>query len=146
MEEEVVMLRKILLAGAALATLSVPAAANAQYYRTYGTYGHGRHYYWDGHHYRDRTSNAIVDALIGGVIGYALGAATSRSYGYGYPSYGYSSYGYSYPSYGYSTYGYSYPSYGYSTYGYSYPSYGYGSYGYGYPTYRSRCYYYGYRC
>lgn len=135
------MLRKILLAGAALATLSVPVAANAQY-RTYGTYSGGRHYYWDGHHYRDRTSNAIIDALLGGVLGYALGATTSRSYGYGYPAYGYSSYGYSgYPSYGYSSYGYSsYP--GYGSYGYSYPG-----YGYSYPSYGYRCSYgYGYRC
>ncbi|MGN6849097.1 MAG: hypothetical protein ACTHJK_06440 [Sphingomicrobium sp.] len=120
------MFRKILLAGAALATLSVPAAADAQYYgRSYGTYGHGRHYYWDGHHYRDRNNNAIVDALIGGVLGYAIGAASAGSYAYGYPSYGYS-----YPSYGY----------GYSNY-YSYPSYGYGSY-YSYPNYSYR---YGYR-
>ena len=107
------MFRKILLAGAALATLGVPVAADAQYYgRTYGTYGHHRHYYWDGRHYRDRNNNAIVDALIAGLLGYAVGATTSRSYGYSYP---YSSYGYSYP---YSSYGYSYPSYGYSTYGY----------------------------
>jgi hypothetical protein len=126
------MLRKFLLAGAALATLSVPVAADAQYYRTYGTYGHHRHYYWDGHHYRDRNNNAIVDALIGGVLGYAIGSATSRSYGYGYPAYSYSypSYGYGYN--GYNSY-YSYPSYGYG-FQYSYPSYGYGY----------RCY--GYRC
>ena len=122
------MLKKILLAGAALATLGVPATANAQRYRTYGTYGQGRHYYWDGHHYRDRNNHAIVDALIGGVIGYAIGSLASPSYGYGYRSYGYSypSYGYSYPSYGYT-----YPSYGYSypSYGYTYPSYGYYPYG-----------------
>ena len=136
------MFRKILLAGAALATLGVPVAADAQYYgRTYGTYGHHRHYYWDGRHYRDRNNNAIVDALIAGLLGYAVGATTSRSYGYSYP---YSSYGYSYP---YSSYGYSYPSYGYngySSYGYSYPSYGYG-YQYSYPSYGYR-YCSGYRC
>jgi hypothetical protein len=120
------MFRKILLASAALATLSVPVGADAQRY--YGTYGHGRHYYWDGHHYRDRSNHAIVDALIGGVLGYAIGAASAGSYAY-------PSYGYSYPSYGYSNY-YSYPSYGYS-----YPSYGYGSY-YSYPrTYRYCGYY-----
>ena len=122
------MLRKILLAGAALSMLGLPVAANAQRYRTYGTYGHGRHYYWDGHHYRDRNNHAIVDALIAGVLGYAIGAATSRNYGYSYPY----SYGYSYPSY---SYGYSYPSYGYS-----YPSYGY-SYQYSYPRYRYCSYY-----
>ena len=88
-----------MLAGAALATLAVPVAADAQYYgRSYGTYSGGRHYYWDGHHYRDRSSRVIVDALIAGLLGYAVGASTSRSYGYSYP---YSSYGYSYPSYGY---------------------------------------------
>jgi CubicO group peptidase (beta-lactamase class C family) len=119
------MLKKILLAGAALATLSVPVAADAQYYgRTYGTYSHARHYYWDGHHYRDRNNNAVIDALIGGVLGYAIGSATSRSnYGYAYPSYSYS-----YPSYGYGySRSYSYPSYGYG-YQYSYPSYGYSGY------------------
>lgn len=114
------MLKKILLAGAALATLSVPVAANAQYYgRSYGTYGHGRHYYWDGRHYRDRDNNAVLDTIIGGLIGYAVGSATSRSYGYGYPSYGYQSY-----PYGYSNSYYSYPGYGYN-YQYSYPGYGY---------------------
>jgi hypothetical protein len=118
------MLKKILLAGAALATLGVPAAANAQYYvRSYGTYGHGRHYYWDGHHYRDRDNNAVLDTIIGGLIGYAVGSA-NRSY-YSYPSYGY---GYSYPGYGYN-----YPGYGYN-YQYSYPAYGYGNgYYYSYP-------------
>lgn len=121
------MFRKILLAGAALATLSAPVGADAQRYRTYGTYGHGRHYYWDGHHYRDRNNHAIVDALIGGVLGYAIGAASAGSYAYPY--------GYSYPNYGYS-----YPSYGYGSY-YSYPSYGYG-YQYSYPrTYRNCGYY-----
>jgi hypothetical protein len=130
------MLRKILLAGAALATLSVPVGADAQRYRSYGTYGHGRHYYWDGHHYRDRNNNAIIDTIIGGLLGYAVGAASAGSYAYGYPSYGYSypSYGYSYPSYGYS-----YPSYGYGSY-YNYPSYGY----YSYPRSYSYCGYY--RC
>ena len=130
-----------MLAGAALATLGVPVAADAQYYgRTYGTYGHHRHYYWDGRHYRDRNNHAIVDALIAGVLGYAVGATTSRSYGYSYP---YSSYGYSYPSYGYSgysSYGYSYPSYGYGYSSYSYPSYGY-SYQYSTPRYRYCSYY-----
>jgi hypothetical protein len=127
------MLRKILLAGAALATLSVPVAADAQYYaRTYGTYGHGRHYYWDGHHYRDRDNNAILDTIIGGLLGYALGTATNRGYSYGYPSY----------SYGYPSYGYTYPSY---SYGYPY-GYGYGSGYYSYPSYGYRSYCYGYRC
>lgn len=130
------MFRRILLASAALATLSVPVAADAQYYgRSYGTYGHHRHYYWDGRHYRDRDSHAILDAIIGGLLGYAVGSATNRSYSYGYPgysySYGYPSYSYSYPSYGYS-----YPSYGYSNGYYGYPSYG----------YSNRCYAYGYRC
>ena len=136
------MFRKILLAGAALATLGVPTAASAQYYgRSYGTYANGRHYYWDGHHYRDRNSNAVVDAIIAGVLGYAVGSLASSYQGYnrGY-AYSYPGYGYSYPGYGYSNpygsaYGYSYP-YG-STYGYSYPGYGYSypSYGYtyGYP-------------
>lgn len=122
------MLKKILLAGAALATLAVPAAADAQYRaRSYGTYGHGRHYYWDGRHYRDRDSNAVLDAILGGVLGYAVGAATSQNYGYAYPSYGYSypSYGYSYPSYGYS-----YPSYGYGYNNGYYGSPGYSGYGY----------------
>lgn len=123
------MFKKILLAGAGLATLGVPAAADAQYYgSSYGSYGYGRHYYWDGHHYRDRNNNAILDAIIGGLLGYAVGAATTRSYGSSYPSYGYgyNSY-YSYPSYGYN-YRYSYPDYGYNygyNYGYSYPGYGY---------------------
>jgi len=136
------MFRKILLAGAALATLGVPAAANAQYYgRTYGTYSNGRHYYWDGHHYRDRDSRVIVDALIAGLLGYAVGSLGSSYYGNTYPSYGYSypNYGHGYPGYGYSypygsTYGsyYGYPSYGYS-YRYSYPNYG---YGYRYSPYR----------
>jgi hypothetical protein len=117
------MLKKILFAGAALATLGVPAAANAQYYgRSSGTYGHGRHYYWDGRHYRDRDNNAVLDAVIGGLLGYAVGSA-NRGY-YNYPSYSYSypSYGYSYPSYGYN-YQYSYPSYGYSNGYYGYPRY-----------------------
>ena len=119
------MLKKILFASAALSTLAIPAAADAQYYgRSSGSYGHGRHYYWDGHHYRDRDNNAVLDAVIGGLLGYAVGSMTNQSYGYSYPSYGYSypSYGYSYPSYGYSSY--SYPSYGYQ-YQYSYPSNGY---------------------
>ena len=119
------MLNKILLAGAAIATLGVPAAADAQYYgRSSGTYGHGRHYYWDGHHYRDRNNNAILDAVIGGLLGYAVGTATNRSYGYSYPAYSYS-----YPSYGY----------GYSNSYYSYPAYGYG-YQYGYPGYSNNYY------
>jgi hypothetical protein len=138
------MLKKILLASAALATLSVPAVANAQYYgRSYGTYGNGRHYYWDGHHYRDRNNNAVLDTIIAGLLGYAVGAATTGSYGYGYPGYaygspygyGYSSSAYSYPGYGYGSpygYGYSSGSYGYPGYGYNYqysrPSYGYGNY------------------
>ena len=127
------MLKKILLAGAAIATLGVPAAANAQYYgRTYGTYGHGRHYYWDGRHYRDRDNNAVLDAVIGGLLGYAIGSASNRSYGYSYPSYGYS-----YPSYGY---GYSNGYYSYPSYGYNY-QYGYPGYGYGY----SNNYYYPHR-
>lgn len=110
------MFKKILFVGAALATLAVPAAANAQYYgHSSGTYGHGRHYYWDGHHYRDRDNNAVLDAVIGGLLGYAVGNMTSRSYGYG-PAYGY---GYSAPAYGY---GYSAPAYGY---GYGAPAYGY---------------------
>ena len=114
------MFRKILLAGAALATLAVPAAADAQYYgRSYGAYGHGRHYYWDGRHYRDRDNNAILDTIIGGLIGYAVGSMSNRSYGYSYPSYGYGYNGYySYPSYGYD-YQYSYPDYDYSN-GYYY--------------------------
>lgn len=114
------MLRKILLAGAALATLAVPAAADAQYYgRSYGTYGHGRHYYWDGRHYRDRDNNAVLDTIIGGLIGYAVGSMSNRGYGYSYPSYGYgyNSY-YSYPGYGYN-YQYSYPNYDYDDYDYS---------------------------
>lgn len=119
------MLKKIFLATAALATLGVPVAADAQHYRTYGTYGHGRHYYWDGYHYRDRDNNAVLDTIIGGLLGYAVGAATNRSY-YSYPSYGYS-----YPAYGYSNGYYSYPGYSYQ---YSYPSYGY-----------SNPYYYNYR-
>lgn len=124
------MFRKILLAGAALATLAVPAAADAQYYgRSYGSYGHGRHYYWDGRHYRDRDNNAILDTIIGGLIGYAVGSMSNRSYGYSYPSYSYSypSYSYSYPyGYGYSNYNsyYGYPGNGYD-YQYSYPDYGY---------------------
>lgn len=123
------MFRKILLAGAALATLGVPAVANAQYYgRSSGTYGHGRHYYWDGHHYRDRSNNAVLDTIIGGLIGYAVGSASNRSYGYNYPSYGYNypSYGYSYPStsYGYSNGYYSNPGYNYN-YQNSYPAYDY---------------------
>lgn len=116
------MLKKVLLAGAALATLGVPAAADAQYYgRSYGSYGHGRHYYWDGHHYRDRNNNAVLDAVIGGLLGYAVGSMSNRSYGYSYPSYGYS-----YPAYGsgYNSAYYGYPSYGYN-YQYSYPGYGY---------------------
>lgn len=128
------MLKKILLAGAALATLSVPVAANAQYYgRSSGSYGHGRHYYWDGRHYRDRNNNAVIDTIIGGLLGYAVGSATSRNYGYAYPGYSYS-----YPSYGYgySNGYYNYPSYG--GYQYSYPSYGYSN---GYSNY---CSYY--RC
>lgn len=126
------MFRKILLAGAALATLAIPATANAQY-RTYGTYGHGRHYYWDGHHYRDRSSNVIVDSLIAGVLGYAIGSLGSS---YAYP-YGYN-YGYSSPYYGNSYYGnsyYSYPAYNYN-YQCSYPSYGYGYSNYCYNPYR----------
>lgn len=118
------MLKKILLAGAALATLGVPAAADAQYYgRSHGTYGHGRHYYWDGRHYRDRDNNAILDAVIGGLLGYAVGSANNRSY-YSAPAYGY---GYTAPAYGYSP-------YGYSNYGYQYNSPYYGGYynGYGY--------------
>lgn len=114
------MLRKILLAGAALATLGVPAVANAQYYgRSSGSYGHGRHYYWDGHHYRDRSNNAVLDTVIGGLIGYAVGSASNRSYGYNYPSYGYN-----YPAYGYNNGYYSNPNYNYN-YQYSYPAYGY---------------------
>jgi len=116
------MFRKIILASAALATLGVPAAADAQYYgRSQGSYGHGRHYYWDGRHYRDRDNNAVLDTIIGGLLGYAVGSMNNRSYGYSYPSYGYSnpSYGYGYNN-GY----YSYPAYNYN-YQYSYPSYGY---------------------
>lgn len=129
------MLKKILLAGAALATLGVPAAANAQYYgRSYGTYSHGRHYYWDGHHYRDRDNNAVLDAVIGGLLGYAVGSMSNRSYSYGYPAYSYG-----YPSYGY---GYNNAYYGYPSY--SYPSYGY-SYQYSYPGYGSNDYYYYHR-
>lgn len=126
------MLKKIMLAGSALATLAIPAAADAQYYgqhsRSYGSYGHGRHYYWDGHHYRDRDNNAVLDAVIGGLLGYAVGSMSNQSYGYSYPSYGYSypSYGYSYPSYGYS-----YPSYGY---GYNNGYYSYPNYQYSYPN------------
>jgi hypothetical protein len=118
------MLKKILLAGAALATLTLPATANAQRYygRSYGTYSHGRHYYWDGHHYRDRDSNAIIDAVIGGLLGYAVGSLAAPSYGYGYS---YPSYSYSYPSYGYGNYYNSYPSYGYGGYYNSYPGYNY---------------------
>lgn len=111
------MLKKIIFAGAALSTLALPATADAQRYRTYGTYGHGRHYYWDGRHYRDRDNNAVLDAVIGGLLGYAVGSMSNRSYGYSYPSYGYS-----YPSYSYGYNGYSYPSYGYQ---YSDPNYGY---------------------
>lgn len=122
------MFRKILLAGAALATLGISGTASAQYYgRSYGTYGHGRHYYWDGHHYRDRSNNAILDAVIGGLLGYAVGTASNRSYSYGYPAYSYS-----YPNYGYSNGYYSYPSYGYN-YQYSYPGYGYNYNNYYYP-------------
>ena len=116
------MLKKVLLAGAALATLVVPAAANAQYHnRSYGSYGHGRHYYWDGHHYRDRDNNAVLDTIVGGLIGYAVGSASNGGYGYSYPSYSYS-----YPSYGYGYNNgyYNYPNYNYN-YQYSYPNYGY---------------------
>ena len=114
------MLRKILFASAALATLGVPAAANAQYYgRSQGSYGHGRHYYWDGHHYRDRGNNAILDSVIGGLIGYAVGSMSNPGYGYSYPAYSYPSYGY-----GYNNSYYSYPAYNYN-YQYSNPGYGY---------------------
>lgn len=117
------MFKKLIFAGAALATLGVPATANAQYYgHRSGSYGHGRHYYWDGRHYRDRDNNAVLDTIIGGLIGYAAGSMSNRNYGYSYPAYGYGS-TYSYPSYGYN-YQYSYPSNGYN-YQYSYPGYGY---------------------
>lgn len=117
------MFRKILLASAAVATLGVPAAANAQYYgHSSGSYGHGRHYYWDGHHYRDRNNNAIIDTIIGGLIGYAVGSMSNSGYGYSYPTYNYGSY-YSNPGYGYN-YQYSNPGYGYN-YQNSYPGYGY---------------------
>jgi hypothetical protein len=118
------MLKKVLLAGAALATLGVPAAADAQYYgRSYGSYGHGRNYYWDGHHYRDRNNNAVLDAVIGGLLGYAVGSMSNRSYSYPSYGYGYNNAYYGYPAYGYTN-QYSYPSYGYN-YQYSYPGYGY---------------------
>lgn len=120
------MLKKVLLAGAAVATLAVPAAADAQYYgRSYGTYGHGHHYYWDGRHYRDRDNNAVLDAVIGGLLGYAVGSMSNRSYGY--PAYN----GYGYNGYGYNSGYYSYPSYGY-TYQNGYPGYGYDNGYYGY--------------
>ncbi len=104
--------------------------------------GYGRGYY-DNRRYDDRRhygrrgngGDAAAAAIIGGVLGYALGAATRPSYGYnsGYSSYPSYSYG-SYPSYAY---GYSQPSYGY---GYSQPSYGHGyNYGYQQPYYGGHC-------
>jgi hypothetical protein len=109
------MLKKIALAGAGLAALATPIAAQAQgHNRDY--YRDCNHYYYDGHHYRDRNNHAIIDTIIGALFGYGLGVATTGGYGYNtYPSYGY---GYSYPTYGYN-YGYSQPAYGYSPYGYS---------------------------
>jgi hypothetical protein len=63
--------------------------------------------------------------------------APSYSYGYDYPSDGYSSY----PSYGYSSYGYA-PAYygGYGGYGYASPYYGRGFYAYSGPVHRHLAY------
>lgn len=113
----------------------------------------------------DNDDNEVGAAIIGGVLGFALGAAVGSSsnrnrygsYGYGSSpyyggSYG-SPYGYGYgsssPYYG-GSYGYGSPYYGSSRYGYgspyyggSYGGYGYNSYGYGCRTERVWDRYYG---
>lgn len=112
------MLKMLILGGTAIATLAAPVAADAQYY----AYNNG--YSYQHHHHRNKAGAAIAAAVVGGLLGYAVGS--SRSYGPSYPSYGYGSYGYQ-PAYNYGYqpgYNYGYPGYGYSN-GYSAPSYGY---------------------
>jgi len=86
-------LTALALAGTlAVATITTPTSAHAQWRRGWGLGG-----------------------LAAGLI---IGAALSRpayAYGYGYPAY---SYGYGYPNYGYGYPAYSYASYGYPGYGY----------------------------
>jgi hypothetical protein len=109
------MLKALIIGSTAIATLATPAVADAQYYKSYRYSSHR-------HHHNNNAGAAIAGALVGGVLGYALGSSQGR--GYSYPSHGYSNYGYR------QTYNYGYPSYGYN-YGNTYPRYDYnGGYGY----------------
>lgn len=116
-------MNKILITGLAAVTLAagtLSAAAPAMAYDGYG-YGH-----------RDDSGAAVGAALLGGVIGLAVGSSLAQPY----PAYGYAepAYGYGYapaPAYAYPEPYYA-PSYGY---GYSYaPRY----YGYGHGYYGGR--------
>jgi hypothetical protein len=113
------MLKTLILGGSAIATLVTPAVADAQYY----SYNDG--YSYHHHHHHNKAGTAIAAAVVGSVLGYAVGS--SRGYGYSYPSYGYGNYGYQ-PGYNYGyqpTYNYGYRGHGYNN-AYAYPSYGYG--------------------
>ena len=118
------MLKTLILGTTAIATLVTPAVAGAQSYSYDNAYHH--------HHHRNRAGAAIAAAVVGSVLGYAVGS--SRGYGYSQPSYGYGNYGYR-PGYNYGyqpgysygyqpAYNYGYPGYGYTN-SYAYPGYGY---------------------
>jgi hypothetical protein len=114
------MMKKLLLtlvatttiAGGMLASLSdAEARPYGRYYGVYRgapiAYGY-RGYGYYPRYYRRGYGGAVAAGIAGAVIGGAIAATATPSYGYyGAPAYyGYPAYGYAYPAYGYRYYGY----------------------------------------
>lgn len=63
------MLKALILGGTAVATLATPALADAQYYNDNNGYSYHHH------HHRNKAGAAIAAAVVGSLLGYAVGSS-----------------------------------------------------------------------